>query len=50
MLKLVVPLLHAYVVPPLAVNVVLAFVHISVSPAILGEGSGFTLTVTLVEA
>ena len=48
MLELVAPLLHAYAAPPLAVNVVLAPVQISVSPAILGEGSGCTVTVTLV--
>ena len=50
MLAAVAPLLHTYAVPPLAVNVVLAPVHISVSPVILGVGNGFTVTVTLVDA
>ena len=34
----------------MAVNVVLDPVQISVSPLILGVGSGFTVTVTLVDA
>ena len=50
MLASVAPLLHSYAVPPVAVSVVLDPVQISVSPLILGVGSGFTLTVTLVEA
>jgi hypothetical protein len=50
MLELVAPLLHTYAVPPLAINVVLAPVQISVSPVILDVGSGFTVTVTLVDA
>ena len=49
MFELVAPLFHTYAVPPLAVNVVLAPVHISMSPLILAIGSGFTVTVTLVE-
>ena len=36
--------------PPDAVNVVLAPLHIVVLPAILAVGSGFTVTVTLVLA
>ena len=50
MLASVAPLFHTYAVPPLAINVVLAPVHISISPLILAIGSGCTVTVTLVEA
>ena len=50
MFELVAPLLQLYVVPPVAVNVVLNPVQISVSPLIFGVGSGFTVTVTPVDA
>ena len=41
---------HSYAIPPLAVKVVHAPSHISVSPLIVIVGNGCTVTVTLVEA
>ena len=49
-LAVVAPVLHRYVAPPLAVNVVLSPLHIATSApalAVTGMIIGFTVTVTL---
>jgi hypothetical protein len=49
-LLVVEPLLQIYVLPPLAVNVVLSPRHMIVSPLIVGVGIGFTVTISLADA
>ena len=50
MLDVVAPLLQIYVLPPLAISVVLSPKHISSSPLIDGIGKGCTVIVSLADA
>jgi hypothetical protein len=50
MLDDVAPLLHAYVLPPLTVSVVLSPLQMTLSPVIAGVGNALTVTVILVFA